>query len=193
MVIPLRTEQPVFFQNPSDFRLWLVQHGETEKEIWVGFYKKNSGKVAMNYDQALDEVLCFGWIDGIVKKHDELSYKQRYTPRRPKSVWSKINTQHVERLIREGKMMPAGSRVIEEAKRDGRWDRAYDSAKNSQIPDEFMTHLNKNKKAKAFFATLNKTNIYAIAYRLQTAKTEKTKNKRTLDIIQKLVRNEKFY
>lgn len=176
----------VFFDTPVQFRRWLEKHYATDTEVWVGFWKKASGRTGMNYTQALDEALCFGWIDGIVNKHDELSYKQRFTPRRAKSVWSKINTQKIERLIHEGKMMPSGMAAVESAKADGRWDKAYDSPTNTKIPDDFMKELEKNAKAHAQFKTLNKTNLFAIAYRLQTAKKEETRLRRMNSIIQML-------
>ncbi len=117
--------KPTFFATPDIFRTWLANHHATEKELWIGFWKKASGKSGMTYDRALDEALCYGWIDGLVKKYDEVSYMQRFTPRRPKSVWSKINTGHVKRLIKEGKMTDSGLAAVASAKRDGRWANAY--------------------------------------------------------------------
>ena len=114
--------KPKFFKTPSEFREWLKKNHGKETEVWVGMFKKASGRVGINYDQALDEALCFGWIDGISKSLNEESYMQRFTPRRPKSNWSKINKGHVKRLTREGRMMPAGLKAIEEAKKNGRWD-----------------------------------------------------------------------
>src|SRR3989344_6867960 len=110
--------KPEFFKSPTEFRKWLEKNHEKEDEIWVGMFKKASGKVGINYDQALDEALCYGWIDGILKKYDEVSSIQRFTPRRHKSNWSRINKGHVERLIKEGKMMSSGFKAVEEAKKD---------------------------------------------------------------------------
>lgn len=183
----------MFFTTPSEFREWLGKNHSTQTEIWVGFWKKASGKTGMTYDQALDEALCFGWIDGLVNKYDELSYAQRFSPRRSKSVWSKINTQHIERLIKEGKMMPSGLLKIEEAKADGRWQRAYDSPANTKMPDDFLKELKKHKTAEEFFKTLNKTNTYHIAFQLQNAKTEQTRKRRIDKLIQQLEKREKFY
>ncbi len=185
--------KPVFFTTPEEFRSWLDDHHKTQTEIWVGFWKKASGKIGMTYDQALDEALCFGWIDGITKRYDDISYVQRFCPRRPKSVWSKINTQHIARLIKEEKMMPSGLTKVEEAKTDGRWQRAYDSPTNAKIPDDFLKELKKHKAAEEFFKTLNKTNVYHIAYQLQNAKKEETRQKRIAMIIQKLEKKERFY
>jgi len=185
--------KPVFFHTPSEFRVWLEENHSQQTEIWVGFWKKASGKIGMTYDQALDEALCFGWIDGLVNKYDELSYAQRFSPRRSKSVWSKINTQHIERLIKEGKMMPSGLAAVEAARTDGRWERAYESPSNTKVPEDFLKELSKNKKAKTFFKTLNKTNTFHIAYQLQSAKKEETRIKRMNKIIQMLENEEKFY
>ncbi len=185
--------KPIFFSTPDDFRTWLKKNADNKTEIWVGFYKKNSGKSGMNYDQALDEALCFGWIDGLVKRYNEEAYMQRFTPRRPKSVWSKINTGHIERLIKEGKMTPLGLAAVDAAKKDGRWQQAYDSPSQIKIPEDFLKELDKNKKAKEFFATLNRANIYYIGYNLQSAKKEETRTRRIHKILEKLTKREKFY
>ena len=114
--------KPKFFKSPTEFREWLEKNHEKEDEVWVGMFKKASGKAGINYDQSLDEALCFGWIDGMTKGIDEDSYMQRFTPRRSKSNWSKINKGHVSRLLKEGKMMPSGLAAVEAAKKDGRWE-----------------------------------------------------------------------
>ena len=147
----------------------------------------------MTYAEALDQALCFGWIDGQKKPYDTQSWLQRFTPRRPRSGWSKRNTQHAERLIKSGQMAPAGVREVKAAKADGRWKAAYDSFSKAAVPDDFLSQLAKNKKAKAFFETLNKTNLYSIAYRLQTAKRPETREKRAREIIAMLGRREKFH
>lgn len=184
---------PTFFDTPARFRTWLEHNHDKETEIWVGFWKKASGKSGMNYHQALDEALCFGWIDGLVNKHDDVSYKQRFTPRRSKSVWSKINTQNIERLMSSGRMMPSGMVTVEAAKADGRWAKAYESPTNTKIPDDFLKALRRNAKANAQFKTLNKTNMFAITYRLQTAKKEETRIRRMNAMIQMLEKGEKFH
>lgn len=183
----------LFFDTQRDFRSWLEKNHDTQTEVWVGFWKKASGKVGMNYDEALDEALCFGWIDGLVNKYDENSYMQRFTPRKPKSIWSKVNTQHIERLSKAGKMMPSGIAVVEAAKADGRWEKAYESPANMKVPADFLDTLKKHPKAEAFFLTLNKTNTFAIAFRLQNAKKEETRVRRMENIIQMLEKGEKFY
>jgi len=147
----------------------------------------------VTYEEALDQALCFGWIDGQKLPFDEDSWVQKFTPRRAKSRWSKINAAHVDRLIREGQMTPAGLDEVEAAKADGRWTAAYDSFATATVPPEFVKELARNAQAKQFYATLNKANLYAIAYRLQTAKRPETKVKRMKSIIEMLVRGEKFH
>ena len=140
----------------------------------------------MTHAEALADALCYGWIDGPLKKHDEESWLHKFVPRRPKSLWSKRNREIVERLTETGKMMAAGLKEVEEAKADGRWDKAYDSPSKMRVPDDFMKELSKNKKARTFFGTLNKANTYAIAWRLQTAKKPETREKRMKTIIEML-------
>ena len=147
----------------------------------------------MTYAEALDEALCYGWIDGQLDKYDEKSWLRKFTPRRPKSVWSKRNIAHIDRMTRAGKMKSAGRKEVEAAKADGRWKRAYDSPSAMQIPADFLKALSQDKKAKAFFATLNKANTYAIAWRLQTAKRPETRAKRLQAILAKLKKGEKFH
>jgi uncharacterized protein YdeI (YjbR/CyaY-like superfamily) len=141
----------------------------------------------------LDQALCYGWIDGQKKAYDEYSWLQKFTPRRAQSGWSKINTEHAERLIKNGQMQQAGLEAVEAAKADGRWQTAYDSPRNASVPEDFLKALAKNKKAKAFFETLNKANIYSIVYRLQTAKKPETREKRMQLILAMMDRGEKFH
>jgi len=155
-------------------------------------YKKGSGATSLTYAEAVDQALCYGWIDGQKKPGDEGSWLQRFTPRRPNSGWSKNNTQRVQRLIESGEMTQAGLKEVKAAKGDGRWKAAYDPFSKATIPDDFVQALAKAKKAKAFFETLNRINLYSIAYRLQTAKTTETRNRRIKTIIAMLSRSEKF-
>lgn len=161
--------------------------------LLLRIYKKESGVPSITYAEALDQALCFGWIDGQKLPFDEKSWLQKFTPRRAKSGWSKKNVAHVERLVREGQMTPAGLNEVEAAKADGRWAAAYDSPATATVPPEFVKELARNAKAKQFYATLNKANLYAIAYRLQTAKRAETKVKRVKLIIDMLARGEKFH
>lgn len=183
----------IILKTPEAWRAWLEKHHNTEQGVWFTFFKKASGKQGITYAQALDEALCYGWIDGQVKKNDEDSWLQKFTPRRIRSMWSHRNTQYVTRLIEEGKMTPAGQAEIDRAKADGRWDVAYSSPKNMEMPEDFMNELSKNKNAYEFFKTLNKTNTYAIAWRLQTAKKPETRERRMKVLLEMLAKGEKLH
>ncbi len=181
------------FATSDGFRAWLQQNHSRSGGIWLRIGKKGSGVETVSLPKALDICLCFGWIDGQKKPCDEKSWLQKFTPRRPKSGWSKKNTQHAERLIRSGEMTAAGMKEIEAAKADGRWEAAYDSFSESKIPEDFIKEVAQNRKAKAFFDTLNKTNLYSIAYRLQTAKKPETREKRKQMIIAMLAKEQTFH
>lgn len=161
--------------------------------LLLRIYKKGAGVPSVTYAEALDQALCFGWIDGQKLPFDANSWVQKFTPRRAKGCWSKINVGHVDRLVQEGQMTPAGLKEVEAAKTDGRWAAAYDSSANATVPPEFVEELARNAKAKQFYATLNKANLYSIAYRLQAAKRPETKIKRIKLIIDMLARGEKFH
>jgi uncharacterized protein YdeI (YjbR/CyaY-like superfamily) len=187
-------ESPVLsFQTQQEWENWLKHHHTETDGVWLLMYKKKSNIPSINYDQALEEALCYGWIDGIKKSKDEVSFIQKFTPRRTKSIWSEKNTKHIERLTAEGKMKPAGIAQVEAAKADGRWENAYAGSSAATIPDDFLAALKKNKKAKAFFDTLNKQNLFAIYFRLQNAKKPETKAKHIATIIAMLEKQEKFH
>ena len=181
------------FSSAKELERWLAKNHAKSTGIWLRFFKKNSGVRSVSYYEALDAAICFGWIDGQLKKYDEESWLRKFTPRRPKSVWSKRNREHAERLIRAGKMQTAGLQEIEAAKQDGRWKAAYDSASKMEIPDDFLKELAKNKRAKAFFETLNRANVYAIVWRLQTAKKPETRQRRLATILAMLAKEQKFH
>jgi uncharacterized protein YdeI (YjbR/CyaY-like superfamily) len=181
------------FRSASEFRKWLSANHRQSDGIWLRIFKKEAGERTISYAEALDEALCFGWIDGQKQRHDESSWLQRFTPRRAKSGWSRINTQHAERLLRTGRVKAEGRVQIDAAKKDGRWKAAYDSPSNATFPDDFLAELRKNKKAQAFFESLNKANRYAIAYRLQTAKKPETRQRRMETILAMLARGEAFH
>ncbi|HEX8369099.1 MAG TPA: YdeI/OmpD-associated family protein [Pyrinomonadaceae bacterium] len=183
----------ISFETPAEWEEWLAVNHAESKGVWLRIFKKATGIASVTYAEALAAALCYGWIDGQKNKYDEQSWLQRFTPRRAGSIWSKINTQHVERLIEAGKMKAAGLKEIEAAKQDGRWQRAYDSHKNITVPEDFLRELEKDAKVKAFFETLNKTNLYAIAFRLQTAKKPETREKRMKAILAMLSKGEKFH
>lgn len=181
------------FKSSVAFRDWLEKNHAATEGILMRIYKKDSGKPSITYAEALDQALCFGWIDGQRLPNDEHSHLQKFTPRRAKSGWSKLNTQHAERLIKSGHMTQPGLAAVEAAKADGRWQAAYESPRNAAPPEDFLKLLDKNKTAKAFFATINRTNIYAIVYRLQTAKKPETRERRMKQILEMLTRGEKFH
>jgi len=181
------------FKSSIGFRDWLEKNHADAEGIWMLIYKKDSGNASITYAEALDQALCFGWIDGQKQPNDENSWLQKFTPRRAKSGWSKLNTQHAERLIKSGQMTPARLEAVDAAKADGRWEAAYESSRNAAPPEDLMKLLGKNKKAKAFFNSLNKANVYAIVYRLQTAKNPETRERRIKKIVEMLIRGEKFH
>jgi len=183
----------ISFTTPAKFRSWLTKNQSKADGLWLRLFKKGSGEKSITYAEALDEALCHGWIDAQKRSYDEISWIQRFTPRRTRSGWSKINTGHAERLIKEERMTATGLQQIEAAKADGRWTAAYDSPRNAATPEDFLKALGKDKKAKAFFETLNRSNVYAIVYRLQTAKKPETREKRMAMILGMLSRGEKFH
>ena len=166
------------FKTSREWRSWLAKNYAKSDGVWLRIFKKNSDVATVSYAEALDEALCYGWIDGQKKAYDTQSFLQRFTPRRPKSVWSKRNREHVARLIREKRMTPAGLAHVEAAKKDGRWDAAYDASSTMTVPADFLKELKRDKDAYVFFKTLNRANTYAIAWRLQTAKKPETRARR---------------
>jgi uncharacterized protein YdeI (YjbR/CyaY-like superfamily) len=187
-------QQPIVsFATAQEWRAWLVKHHAQSNGIELRIFKKASGQQSVSYEEALDEALCFGWIDGQKKSYDEESWIQKFTPRRSKSIWSKRNQEHVARLTKEKRMMPSGLKEVEAAKKDGRWDSAYDSPKNMEIPSDFLRELKKDTSAYEFFQTLNKANLYAIAWRLQTAKKPETREKRMKTMLAMLAQGKKFH
>jgi len=185
--------QILHFKTSVDFRRWLANNHVQSEGLWLRIAKKAAGEKSLTYAEALDQALCYGWIDGQKKPFDELSWLQKFTPRRSKSGWSKLNTQHAERLTKAGAMTPAGLKAVEAAKVDGRWAAAYASPKHAGPPEDFLNALAKNKKAKAFFETLNKANVYSIVYRLQTAKKPETREKRLKTILAMLEAGKAFH
>jgi len=181
------------FASKKKWADWLAKQHDKSAGVWLKIAKKDSEIPSVTYDEALDVALCYGWIDGQKKGLDDKYWLQKFTPRGPKSIWSKINTEKAERLIARGEMKPAGLKVIELAKQDGRWDAAYASQKNISVPEDFQAALDNNKKALAFFATLNSVNRYAILFRIQTAKKPETRAKRIQQFVEMLERNEKIY
>jgi uncharacterized protein YdeI (YjbR/CyaY-like superfamily) len=183
----------VSFPTVKEWTQWLAVNHADSNGVWLRFFKKASGVKSVNHAEALAVALCHGWIDGQLKKHDEESWLHKFTPRRPKSIWSKRNCEMVEQLAEAGKMKPAGLKEIAAAKADGRWGRAYDSPSKMTVPADFLKELAKNKEARLFFKSLNKANLYAIAWRLQTAKKPETRQKRMKIIIAMLAKGRAFH
>lgn len=181
------------FASAKAWQTWLSKNYNKSAGVWLMFAKKNADKPTVTYAEALDVALCYGWIDGQKNPYDEQYWLQKFSPRQAKSIWSKKNIEHTERLIKEAKMQSAGFNAIEAAKANGNWDKAYDAQSNMTIPEDFLKALNKNKNAAAFFKTLNRTNLFSIAFRLQIAKKEETRLKRIKSIIAMLEREEKFH
>ena len=181
------------FKTAKEWRIWLEKNQEQQEGIWLQIFKVDSGIESIKITEALDEALCYGWIDGQRKSYDEQSYLQKYTPRRTQSIWSKRNIGLVEKLIKTGKMMPRGTIEIEKAKADGRWARAYDSHTTMQDDVELLNELSKDKIALDFYSSLNKTNKFAINFRLQTAKKTETKAKRLKEIVQMMKEGRNFH
>ncbi len=183
----------IAFESPEAWGTWLAENHTQANGIWMRIAKKGANTRSITYAEALDLALCYGWIDGQKKSYDEHAWLQKFTPRRPRSVWSKINTQHIERLAAAGRMKSGGQAQVDAAKLDGRWERAYSPQRDAAPPEDFMSALNKSKKAQAFFATLTRRNIFPIVYRLQSAKKPETRHRRLNEMIAMLERGEKFY
>lgn len=181
------------FATPKALGAWLRRHHADSSGLWIKFYKKSSGVRSITYAQALDEALCWGWIDGQARPFDEQAWLQRFTPRRARSGWSKRNRTHVARLTKEGRMQPSGLAEVAAAKADGRWEKAYDSPSASQVPADFLKALAEDGKAESFFKTLNRANLYAITYRLQTAKKPETRARRFEQILRMMKEGKKFH
>lgn len=183
----------VTFESAAAWRAWLRTNHKASAGVWLRMFKKGSGVATVTYAEAVEEALCYGWIDSQMNRFDAESYVQRFSPRRPRSLWSKINIDRVERLIAAKRMRPAGLKEIENAKADGRWQRAYEPPSRSEVPDDFVQALAKNKKAKAFFATLNRANVYAVCWRLQTAKKPETRARRIAQLVEMFARGERVH
>jgi len=176
------------FKSQADFESWLERNYESPQGVWIRFARKGSGIESVSHPEALETALCFGWIDALRLPESDTTYLHRFMPRRPKSLWSKINREKALALIEAGRMRAAGFAEIERAKNDGRWDAAYDSPANAKMPPEFQRELDRNPKAKAFFETISRVNRYAIIWRLTTAKKQETRDKlarKFLDMLEK--------
>jgi uncharacterized protein YdeI (YjbR/CyaY-like superfamily) len=171
-------EDALPFEDTAAFEAWLDEHHGASDGIWIKFAKKASGIPSVTYKEVLPVALAYGWIDGQVKRIDDDWYRQRWTPRRARSVWSKINRASAEAMIERGEMKPAGLAEVERAKADGRWERAYDSPKTAEVPDDLRAALDADPAAAKFFAELDSNNRYAILHRIQGAKRPETRARR---------------
>lgn len=180
------------FRNAAAWDKWLSTHG-ADAGAWLKIAKKDTGVATVSFEQAIDVALCHGWIDGLRRGLDEVFFLQRFTPRKPRSLWSKINVAKVERLAAEGRMQAGGVREVEAAKADGRWQAAYDGSASMEVPAELAAALAKNGKAKAFFETLDRTNRYAFCWRVHTAVKPETRRARVEKFVAMLARGEKIH
>ena len=181
------------FENDEAFETWLSKNHDRAAEVYLRIYKKSSGVATVSHTQAVDVALCWGWIDGIRLSHDDESFLQRFTPRRPKSVWSQINRTRVAQLVAAGRMTPHGLAHVESAKADGRWQRAYASSSSLVMPADLLAAIQAEPKAQKTFATLTKQNLFALAFRTTNMKTPAGRKKKIADLVAMLKRGEMPY
>jgi uncharacterized protein YdeI (YjbR/CyaY-like superfamily) len=181
------------FASEAAFEKWLAAHHDSEPEIWIKIHKKHSGLRSVTPEQAVDTCLCWGWIDGIRKAFDERSFLQRYTPRGRRSTWSQVNRKRVERLVATGRMTPHGQRHVDAARADGRWDAAYAPFRDTSeatIPDDLRAAILSDPRATKTYRTLDKANLFALAYRTNTLKTSAGRGKKIVALVAMLARGE---
>jgi len=183
----------MLFKDQKAWAAWLDKNHAKSPGVWLKLAKKGSETRSVAYQEAREVALCYGWIDGQKKGYDNDFWLQKFTPRGPRSIWSKINRDKAEALIRSGEMKPPGLAAIERAKQKGQWEAAYDSQSRAAVPDDLQAELDRNPKAKAFFATLESANRYAILWRVQTAKRAETRAKRIQQFVAMLERHEKIH
>lgn len=181
------------FEDSAAFYAWLSRHHQTSDEVWIKIHKVRSGLKSITPKEAIDVVLCWGWIDAIRKSFDDKSFLQRYVPRGRTSNWSQINREHVERLIREGRMTGHGLRQVEAAKADGRWDRAYAAGSRLETPPQLLAAIEASPKALATYRKLNAQNRFALAFRIYNLKTEAGRHRRIAAFVEMLERGETIY
>ena len=183
----------MLFRDQKAWEVFLDKKSKSSPGVWLRIAKKSAALKSVTYQDALDSALCHGWIDGLKKSYDEESWIQRFTPRRPRSIWSKINQTKVASLVEQGRMRAGGVAAIEQAKQNGQWEAAYDSHRTATVPEDFEAALAASPKATKFFATLNSQNRYAILWRIQTAKKSETRMKRIAQFIEMLEKGEKLH
>ncbi len=181
------------FESTDAWDTWLAAHHAGSPGLWLKIAKKGAEGRTVSYSDALDVALCHGWIDGQKGRHDDEYWLQRFTPRKPGSNWSKINTERAAALTASGRMRPAGLREVERAQADGRWEQAYESQSRVSVPEDLARALAANERARAFFATLDSANRYAILYRIGTAKKPETRAKRIDTFVTMLSEHKKIH
>jgi len=190
---PSADAEALLIEDQEAWFSWLRKNHATSPGVWLRIARTSASVRSVSYPQAVDAALCFGWIDGQKKAEDESHWLQRFTPRSEKSIWSRINREKAIRLIALGQMDAAGIREVERAKRDGRWDAAYDSPSGATIPPDFQAELEKTPRAKAFFASLDSRNRYAVLFRIQTARKAETRAKRVKQFTEMLSQHKKIH
>jgi uncharacterized protein YdeI (YjbR/CyaY-like superfamily) len=187
-------ELPILlFSGPSEMEAWLEENGDSSEGVWLKIAKKGAAVPSVTYAEALELALCFGWIDSQKRGFDDQHFLQRFTPRRPRGRWSKINREKAEALIEAGRMRPAGLAEVEAAEADGRWEAAYEGQRTAKAPPDLQRELDANPEAAAFFASLDSANRYAIVYRLDEAKKPETRERRLKKFVAMLERGEKIH
>lgn len=184
---------PILFKSAKAFEAWLKKNHATSDGLWLKIAKRGSNETSVTYPEAVEIALCWGWIDGQKKSLDDQHYLQRFTPRRVRSVWSRINVNKVQALIDAGRMQAPGEAQVEAAKADGRWARAYDGARTSTVPEDLQAALEAEPAAKTFFASINASNRYAILWRIQTAARAETRARRIAQLVGMLARGETIH
>jgi uncharacterized protein YdeI (YjbR/CyaY-like superfamily) len=184
---------PLFFKDQNAWERWLAKNHRVSPGIWMRFARKDSGLHSVTYKDALESAICYGWIDGQKRSESATTWLQRFVPRGPRSIWSKINRDTASRLIEYGRVKPAGLAAVESAKADGRWASAYDGQKKAAVPEDLQDALDQNLKAKAFFAALDSKNRYAVMFRIHTAKKPETRARRIDQFVAMLARHEKLH
>jgi uncharacterized protein YdeI (YjbR/CyaY-like superfamily) len=184
---------PTLFKSARAFEVWLKKHHAASDGLWLKIAKRGVNEPSITYPEAVEIALCWGWIDGQKKSLDDRYYLQRFTPRRARSIWSKINVDKVEALVEAGRMQAPGYAQIEAAKADGRWARAYDGARTSTVPGDLLAALEAEPRAKAFFATIGAANRYAVLWRIQTAVKAETRARRIAQLVEMLARGETIH
>jgi len=181
------------FANQADWDTWLAAHHADARGLWLKIAKQGAETPSVTYAEALESALCYGWIDGQKASLDDTHWLQKFTPRRPKSPWSRVNREKATALIASGKMRPAGLQRVEQAKADGRWDAAYEAQSTISVPDDLQRALEAQPAAKEFFGTLDSRNRFAILYRIQTAKKSATRAARIRTFVEMLAQREKLF